>query len=397
MNWKRTLWVLWAANFVITSGMNLVIPFLSFYIESLGVTDIADVERWSGWVFSAQFVTSVVFQPIWGKFADKHGRKPMLLRAGVGMGVVTLLMGLAGSVWQLLLLRLINGVFSGFVSMAISLQASVTPDKNAGEALGTLQTGAVAGGLIGPLFGGYLAELIDYSHIFFLTAALHFAACAIVVLLVHEPREHAPKAGEGKADMRLLMPLLPVFIASAITQVGMMSIEPIVSLYTETLYGGENLELMAGLAVAATGMANLVGAPVLGRIADRAGQRKVLCFSLVAASLMFLPQAFAANIGMLFAGRFLLGLFIGGMLPSLNALVRHLAPKSIQATAFGFNSSAIFLGNLTGPLIGSAVAAAYGFRDVFFVTMAFLLANALMIIPNRRLDVPPHTGGETDS
>jgi DHA1 family multidrug resistance protein-like MFS transporter len=388
------MWILWAANFVITSGMNLVIPFLPFYIETLGVTATDEVERWSGWIFSAQFVTSVIFQPIWGSFADKHGRKPMLIRAALGMGIVTVLMGIAGSVWQLLILRLINGVFSGFVSMAISLQASVTPDKNAGEALGTMQTGAIAGGLIGPLLGGYLAEFMDYTHIFYLTGALHFAACAVVVFFVREPHTHkrAERApGKGAADLKLLLPLIPVYVAATITQIGMMSIEPIVTIYAETIYAGADLTMVAGFAVAATGMANLVGAPVLGRIADRVGQRKILYFSLAAASCMYIPQAFAANIYMLLAGRFLLGLFIGGMLPSLNALVRHLAPKKIQATAFGFNSSAIFLGNFTGPLIGSGVAAAFGFRSVFFVTMAILLINALMIFKNKHLDVPART------
>jgi DHA1 family multidrug resistance protein-like MFS transporter len=370
--------------------MSLVIPFLPFYIESFGISGDASVARWSAWIFSAHFITAVIFQPIWGKYADRHGRKLMLIRAGIGMGVVQVLMGIAGSVWHLLALRLLNGVFAGFVSMAISLQASVTPDENAGEALGTLQTGTIAGALIGPLLGGYLAEFISYSHIFFLTGTLLFIACGVVILFVHDPHKATPKSEEGgAADLRLLIPLLPVFIASAITQIGMMSIEPIVTIYAETMYKGPDLTLIAGFVVAASGMANLIGAPILGRIADRIGQREVLCFSLIAASCMYIPQAFASNIYVLLAGRFLLGLFIGGMLPSLNVLVRHLAPKEIQATAFGFNASAIFLGNFLGPLIGSGVEAAFGFRDVFLVTMAILLLNALMIFRNRNLDVRP--------
>lgn len=130
--------------------MSLVIPFLPLYIETLGIHQLPDIERWSGWVFSANFVTSVVFQPVWGRFADRHGRKGMLLRAGIGMGVMTALMGAVGSVWQLLLLRLLNGVFSGFISMSVSLQASITPGENSGQALGMLQTGAVAGNLTAP-------------------------------------------------------------------------------------------------------------------------------------------------------------------------------------------------------------------------------------------------------
>ncbi|MCY0900654.1 MAG: MFS transporter, partial [Firmicutes bacterium] len=233
-NWKRTLWILWAANFSVTAGMSLVIPFLPLYISTLGIHSLPAIERWSGWVFSAQFITSFLFQPIWGSFADRHGRKIMLLRAGFGMGIVTALMGLVGAVWQLLLLRLVNGIFSGFISMATSLQASITPDAEAGRALGTLQTGAIAGSLIGPLIGGALAEWIGYKAVFYLTGAFLVLASVIVMVFVKEYREpksdrmsDAKSLSEGAltqpvagrmARYRVLRPLMPVFVASTITQ-----------------------------------------------------------------------------------------------------------------------------------------------------------------------------------
>lgn len=386
MNWRRTLWILWAANFLVMAGMSLVIPFLPLYIESLGMHSLPEVERWSGWVFSAQFVTSFIFQPIWGAFADRHGRKVMLLRAGFGMGVMTALMGLVWAPWQLLILRLINGVFSGFISMAVSLLASVTSDEDSGRALGTLQTGAIAGSLIGPLAGGALAEAISYRGVFFLTGALLLVASIIVMLFVHENVQTKPKKVKQKANWRVLRPLYPVFIASIVTQVGMMSIEPIVTIYAKTLYHGAHLAIIAGLVVAASGIANLIGAPILGRIGDRVGQRKVLIVGLTCAAIGYVPQALAPNIGVLLGGRLLLGLFIGGMIPSLNVLVKKMAPKEIQATAFGMNSSALFLGNLIGPLIGSSVAASYGIQSVFYVTMSILLGNAISLLFNRRLD-----------
>lgn len=390
MNWKRTLWILWAANFAVTAGMSLVIPFLPLYIEQLGVHHLQDIERWSGWVFSAQFVMSVICQPIWGAFADKHGRKVMLLRAGFGMGVVTALMGAVSAVWQLLLLRLLNGVFSGFISMSVSLQASITPNEHSGQALGTLQTGAVAGNLIGPLIGGLLAEWFGFRAVFFCTGGLLIVASIIVILFVHE--KHQPRVrvtNRQRGGFMLLRPLFPVYMASTFVQVGMMSIEPIVTIYAKTLYTGTHLALIAGLVVAMSGIANLIGAPLLGRLGDRVGQRRVLILALLAAACMYIPQALAQNITVLLIGRFLLGLFIGGMIPSLNVLVKKKAPEEVQATAFGYNSASTFLGNLIGPLLGSSVAAAYGIKNVFYVTMAVLLLNAVMIYFNRKLDVVP--------
>lgn len=368
-------------------GMSLILPFLPLYIEQLGVHQLASVERWTGWIFSGQFIVSVIFQPIWGSMADKYGRKIMLLRAGFGMGIVTALMGLVTQPWQLLVLRIINGVFSGFISMSISLLASVTPNRESGRALGTLQTGLIAGSLLGPLAGGILAEKMGYQHIFFFTGAFLCMAGFLILFFVHE--EHKPSAQikqKNKIRWVMVKPMLPVFIASFVTNLGMMTIEPLATVYAKTLYHGLHLEFFAGLVVSITGLANLAGAPTLGKIGDKIGQRKILAFALLMSALAFIPQAMAGNITTLLIGRFLLGLFVGGMVPSLNVLVKKLAPPEIQATAFGFNSSSLFLGNFVGPLIGSQLAASWGIRSVFYVTMTILLINSIAIYFNRSLE-----------
>ncbi|MCY0900653.1 MAG: MFS transporter, partial [Firmicutes bacterium] len=159
-----------------------------------------------------------------------------------------------------------------------------------------------------------------------------------------------------------------------------------------TIYTGRHLAIVAGLVVAITGVANLVGAPTLGRLGDRIGQRKILILALCMAAVTYLPQALAYTIPVLLVGRFLLGLFVGGMIPSLNVLVKKLAPRHLQATAFGFNSSALFLGNFIGPLIGSTVAAEYGIRNVFYVTMTILVLNAVSLFFNRGLEIAKEVG-----
>lgn len=367
----------------------MIIPFLPLYIEELGIHQLRDVNLWSGWIFAAQSVTAVIFQPLWGAMADKYGRKAMLLRAGFGMAIMTILMGFVSAPWQLLVLRLINGVFSGFISMSISLQASVTPDDHAGKALGTLQTGQMAGSLIGPLIGGVLAEAFGFRSVFVLTGLILFTASIVVMIYVDKGvpvRTKEKINSRGTSHWRMMTPLIPIFVATTVTQIGMMSIQPILSIYTKLLYHGVHLEFIAGLVVSITGVANLIGSPLLGRFGDRIGQRKILIFSLVMSGLTFIPQALTDNITVLLIGRFLLGLFVGGMLPSLNVLVKKLAPQELQARAFGFNSSAQFLGNLIGPLLGSTVSAVLNIRYVFYITMSILFTNALMLLFNRKLE-----------
>ena len=191
------------------------------------------------------------------------------------MGVITALMGTVGSVGQLFFLRLFNGIFNGFIAMSISLQASITPNGHSGQALGMLQTGAIAGNLTDPLLAGVLAEVLGFRSVFFCTGGLKIAAGFIVMLFVHE--KHQPSvspADRPRTGILQLKPLFPIFIVSIFTQVGMMSIEPIVTIYAKTLYTGAHLAPISGLVVAMSGIANLVGAPTLSRPGDRVGSAR---------------------------------------------------------------------------------------------------------------------------
>src|SRR5690554_8059281 len=125
---------------MVMSGMTMIIPFLPLYIQELGVTDEKQVALWAGIIFAGNFVTAFIFQPVWGRLADKYGRKMMIIRSGFGMAVVMILMGFSTSVWHLLLLRILNGTISGFVPAAAALIATNTPKERTGFAMGTLQS-----------------------------------------------------------------------------------------------------------------------------------------------------------------------------------------------------------------------------------------------------------------
>ena len=136
---------------------------------------------------------------------------------------------------------------------------------------------------------------------------------------------------------------------------------------------------MSGIAFSITGLANVVAAPFLGNKSDVIGYRRVLLIALLGATVTTLPQAFTDNYWVFTALRFAVGLFIGGILPTANALVGRLVPRAQRGTVYGISSSAMFLGNSLGPLSGGAVAAAFGLRWVFLVTGAVLLANLIWV------------------
>src|SRR5512143_2906999 len=117
--WRKNLTILWGTQFLAMLGMNLVVPFLPFYIRELGVSDPDDLARYSGLVFSGPFFLSLVFTPIWGILGDRYGRKVMVVRALFGLGLAQVFVGLSQNVWQLFASRVIQGVISGFIPSAL--------------------------------------------------------------------------------------------------------------------------------------------------------------------------------------------------------------------------------------------------------------------------------------
>ncbi|CTR63432.1 Multidrug resistance protein MdtG [Escherichia coli] len=143
INWKRNLIVAWLGCFLTGAAFSLVMPFLPLYVEQLGVTGHSALNMWSGIVFSITFLFSAIASPFWGGLADRKGRKLMLLRSALGMGIVMVLMGLAQNIWQFLILRALLGLLGGFVPNANALIATQVPRNKSGWALGTLSTGAL--------------------------------------------------------------------------------------------------------------------------------------------------------------------------------------------------------------------------------------------------------------
>ncbi|WP_036780309.1 MFS transporter [Pontibacillus chungwhensis] len=378
--------IMWFANFFIAGSMTMVMPFLSLYIESFGNFSEAYVQRWSGLTFGVTFFTAFLFSPIWGRVGDRYGRKTILVLSGAGLAGSVLLMGFVTSVFQLFILRLCMGVFTGFISTSQALISTQTPRELSGQALGTLQTGNVTGSLMGPLFGGVLADSYGFSSTFQLTSITLFIAAVFVLLGVREFRieteDEKQETYSRKEVIRhiLLNPILvTVMIVSMFVQIAHFSIQPILALFVSEIHGTANLAFFSGIAFSAAGVGNLLMARRWGKIADSVGYEKILVFLLLASGIIYLPGAFVTNIWQLMILRFLLGITIGGIIPVRTAYIRQVAPVSIQGEVLGYSTSLRFLGNIIGPALGGLLAGTYGFTSVFFTTTILLLLSGLSL------------------
>lgn len=386
--WKKNLIVLWFGQFLVMAGMTMIIPFLSLYLQfDLGLSDPHAIGVWAGVIFAGNFVTSFIFQPIWGKFADRYGRKIMLLRSGFGMAVVMVLMGFATNPWHLLLLRMLNGTISGFNPASIALISATTPKERMGFAMGTIQSGGIAGTILGPLFGGLLADTVGYRPIFYLTGALLFGASLLALIVVKEPFDRAKAAArvqasvvEGLKRLARIPQLTSLFAVTFLIQFAMMSPMTLIPLYVQELHGtAANLAFWAGFVGSATGLSNLAASPLLGRLADRIGGEKVLGVALIGAAVSFIPQALAGTVWQLLLARFMLGIFLGGLIPAVNTLIRKYTPDGMESRSYSFNTSSLAIGNMVGPITGGALSGFIGIQGLFLMSSVMMLLNAVWV------------------
>ncbi|HXT82026.1 MAG TPA: MFS transporter [Acetobacteraceae bacterium] len=385
--WQRTLWAMVGIQFVMTASISFLSPIIPLILPELGVTTVEGVDIWAGVIGGATSFVAAFASPVWGRVADRHGRKLSLLRSSFAIAVFTGLMGLATNVWQFFGARAVMGAFAGFSSSAIALVASQVPERRLGYALGWLSTGQLVGSLVGPVIGGALADMTgSYRTPFFWTSAVTMAGLALVWLIVQEdfkPVKAVGRSRSGRGSLALLTAssgLLSLFFVLLMAQFSVRTVQPVVTLFVQELVGSPpEIATLAGIAFSITGLANLIASPFLGNRSDVIGYRRVLLICLVGASVTSLPQIFVHNYWLFVAERFAVGLFIGGILPTANALIGRSVSREHRGTIYGLTASATFLGNSLGPLTGGAVAASLGLRWVFVVTTVLLAANLVWV------------------
>ncbi|MGG1662660.1 MFS transporter [Brevibacillus sp. NRS-1366] len=382
--WRRNLYVLCGSLFVVMLAMSMIMPFLPLYIQQdFGIKDPHQVTAWAGIIFGANFLTAGLVSPIWGNLADKHGRKIMILRSGYFMSITVALTGFAGSVWQLLALRLINGLVGGIIPASTALVASSVPKEQIGWAQGMLQSFITAGTIMGPLFGGVLAGRIGFRMIFVITGCLLLLATLVITFTVKEtfvPPEKKDRSSL-REDFQMIFSskeLPALFFVTVMIQFALFSIVPVLPIYIAQLLGSEGAKvaLWAGIVQAAMGVANVFASPRLGRLGDQYGSQKVLFVALLMAAVLFIPQGLVATVWQLILLRFLLGLSLGGLLPSVNSLLRRATPTHMVSRVYGYNNSFVSIGSMLGPMIGGFLAGYVSIQGVFFMTSAFLFINA---------------------
>jgi len=382
--WKKNLFIMFIAEFIVITGFSFVIPFMPLYIQQTGNLANEDAALWAGIATSACGIAMFLSAPLWGLLADRWGRKPMVLRAMFGSSIVLALIGLAPNIYLIVGLRFAQGLLSGTVAAASALVASMTPRDKIPFAMGTLMVAVFCGTTFGPLLGGFTADHIGYQAAFFITGGLLLTGGVIVSIFVNE-KFVPPLKGQASSFRDLLRlakskEILPLLVIVCILQAGPQMLSPIISLFFKQLDPLGSVATSSGIAFCLMGVIAAGSSMVAGRLGQRFSLKKILFFSCTGTGLLYLLPMAANTVTQLIIFIALLGLLKGGILTSSNSLVGLSVPTSKQGMAYGLAQSATSLGNGIGPLIGGGLAPLVGLQPVFGVTGGLFMLTGLFIV-----------------
>lgn len=393
-NWHKAFYTLWLGCFITGMGYSMTMPFISLFIADLGHYTQLQVSLYSGLAFAMTFIAQAIVSPYWGNLADRKGRKLMCMRASGVMALTITATGFAPNAIYIIVMRFIQGAFSGYINNATALIAGETPHQKSGWVMSQMMTAGTAGNLVGPLLGGVLSNLFGnwlggawgYRIPFFITGFLMVLVFLGSTFLVKE--EFTPVSRAEMKPMSEIMHTLPhvklivaMFVTTLLVQAANMSIDPIVSLYVKSMMpNSKNIAFVAGIVAATPGLGTLLAASKIGHKMDEIGPLKILRVGLIVGAILFIPMALTHSPWILAGLRFLLGIASAAMLPAAQTVLTLNTPAESFGRIFSYNQSFQAVGSVFGSLMGSAISGVFNYATVFWTTGLMLAINFILII-----------------
>lgn len=406
--WKRTYWAVWTANLITSIGMMSFLPFFPRLLTELGLTDRDEIATWAGILYGAAPLSAAVMGPLWGALGDRYGRRLMVLRSLAAITVFVGAMAFARTTWQLLALRLMQGVFSGFLAPSLTLVSVAAPRSEEGRIAGSLQTASVLGGIVGPLLGAGLAQLMPLRHVFLGVAVLSVVAALLVLAWAHEDPAH--RLGEQHSagsfqdalagswrDVTELWGNRTLRASLAIVfwiQFAVGTTNPILDLHVRDLFAaGEQalhvatvalspsvdeqaLHIATAVLFSAVPAVSLLAMPAWGRFGDRHGHGASLVMVAIWSGLALVAQGLAPTFALLLVTRLLFGAVMAGSAPLSFGLAAREVGVERRGGAFGVVFGARTFAVAVSAMLGGWASHFLTTRGLFVLGGITVLASA---------------------
>ena len=388
ISWKRNFYTLWTAQLFAVIGFHAIQPFLAYYVQEFDVEDLDEALLWAGYLGSAAGFAMAISSPMWGAVADRFGRKSMVVRSMVGGGITVFFMAYAGSVFELLIARTLQGALAGTVTACITMVSTTTPKSHLGFAMGMMQGAFLLGAALGPLMGGPFIEIYGYKACFLASGSIViFAGIAVQFLVSEDFRKIEEKDEIGQNYIKQffidgwrllgLRPFVITLVIVVLIQFAYGVIMPVVPLFLQYLSGKADILSEAGFVFSLMSLTGAVSAAVIGNWTLRIGLRRLLFFGLLSTAILLVFQGSATSV-FVFAVLYVLGGFTtGAVRPVANTIITYVISETDRGKAFGILTSAGAFGWALGPSVGAFVGSQFGFQVAFYVTAALFLCVAV--------------------
>ena len=381
-SWRRNQVAVTAASFLGFTGFTLVMPFLPLYISQLGVTDVGEIAAWTGFSLGVTPALTALLSPIWGRVADRFGRKLMVERSLLSFVVVMTAMAFVTRPWHVLALRAVQGFFAGYGALTLTMAAESAPREKMALAIGLVQTAQRLGPALGPLIGALVAGLVGLRNTFFVTAAFYASAFLLVLLTYREPatvQAHAAKDAGDRVSFRNVLAFQNFILLMAVIfglQFVDRSFGPILPLYVEALgVPRVRVPLVAGLLFSVLAGAGAIGHHSCGRLLRRRTARWVIAGGTLIAAVAVGVFGTRAPLPLLLLSATVFGIGLGAAMTAAFTAAGSVIPAGAHGTGFGFLTGAWLAGLALSPVI-SGLLGAFSLRGVFFLDAAALVLLA---------------------
>ncbi|MCD8140638.1 MAG: MFS transporter [Planctomycetaceae bacterium] len=395
VNWKSNLVAVWLSQFISLSAFYFCLPFLPLYLKEKQIVPLEEVSYWSGVFIAAAPISMMIMSPIWGALGDRYGRKMMLVRSTLAGAFVLYLMSVVDNIEALVVLRLLQGAFTGTIPSAQSLVSASTPEKNQSFALGLMMAAINAAYTAGAYFGGIYAQHFGAEATFKMAGYLLLVSTIMVLALVWEnftpparlsANTRSARLRQRRASITQFRTGIPALLIIAFIALLQTYDGPYLPLYVESIVigGSATVASISGEVYRMTGNINALasiiavgGSISISYIMDKKTPRIAWALLAVGCSLGVWVIGWVETIAGLTLGRTMFLFFVSGLASVLVVLLSRLTPSHKRGAAMGWTVTARCIGWAVAPMLGSLVEQRYGYHAAYW----WLGILSLMLIP----------------
>lgn len=419
--WKITLYTVWLSQTISIMSFSLGMPFIPFYIQEMGIIRKEQIDIYTAILSAAPAITLAIMSPVWGIAADRWGKKLMLLRAMLFSSLIIAGMGMVANVNQLVVLRLLQGIFTGTITASSALVASETPNSRLSYSLGFLSSSTFIGSSIGPVIGGFFAGYIGYRPSFFIGGALMLLDFFIVLFFVKSNAEESrsieaegtyidlqdkkPELTESydkkpeqsefyskkyedrhngfKENMKIFLSpvILVMFYLIFTMRLSRSVFNPYLPLFVQEIYS--NIKIAArntGIVNGVTGLVTALAGLTLSRLGDKYNKTGLLIVFLLISTVVSIPLGFINNLWIftIFYGLFFF--VMGGAEPVIMSITTEIIPAGRRGALFGIQGFVGSMGWVVSPLLGSMISLRFSYLSVTFLIPLIVLPSLITVI-----------------